>query len=67
MYFDGPVARIGSSAGVYIISPSVSSESMSYKLKFECTNNVAEYKVLLLGMQALKDRGAKKIQIIGDS
>ena len=66
MYFDGLVSRIGARASVYIISPFGSSESLSYKLNFECTNNVAEYEALLLGMHSLKDRG-ERVQIIGDS
>ena len=40
---------------------------MFYKLTFECTNNVAEYEALLLGLHALKDMGAKRIKVIGDS
>ena len=40
---------------------------MSYKLTFECTNNVAEYEALLLGLNALKVMGAKRVQVMGDS
>ena len=29
--------------------------------------NVAEYEALLLGLHALKDLGAKRVQIFGDS
>ena len=67
MYFDGSVAKVGASAGVYIISPIRYFESMYYKLTFECTNNVVEYEALLLGLHALKYMGAKRIQVIGDS
>lgn len=35
----------------------------SYKLAFDCTNNVAEYEALLLGLQVLKRSGAKRISI----
>ena len=38
----------------------------SYKFTFECTNNVAEYQALLLGLNALKDLGAKIIDVFGD-
>ena len=39
----------------------------SYKLKFQCTNNITEYEALLLGLQLLKKLGAKRITIHGDS
>ena len=51
-------AKIGAGAGVYIISPIRDFKALSYKLTFECTNNVAEYEALLLGLHALKDLGA---------
>ena len=41
MYFDALVAKVGASAGVHIISPIRDFKSFSYKLTFECTNNVA--------------------------
>ena len=67
MYFDGLVAEIGDGASVYIISPIRDTKAYSYKLVFECTNNVAEYEALLFGLHALKDLGAKRVQIFGDS
>ena len=36
-------------------------------MTFECTNNVAEYEALLLGLHTLKDLGAKQVQVFGDS
>ena len=64
MYFDGSVAKVGDVAGVYIISPIHDFKALSYKLLFECTNNVAEYEVLLLGLHALKDLGAQRVKIL---
>ena len=66
MYFDGLVAKIGFNAGVYIISPLEESESLSYQLNIECTNNVAEYKAFLLGLHSLKSRKSRRIKVIGD-
>ena len=40
MYFDGSVAKVGVGAGVYIIYPIRDFKYFSYKLTFECTNNV---------------------------
>ena len=36
-------------------------------MNFKCTNNVAEYEALILGLRALKDLQAQKINIQGDS
>ena len=67
MYFDSSVAKADVGAGVYIISPIEDTETYSYKLIFECSNNVAEYEALLLGLHALKGLGARRVQIFGDS
>ena len=66
MYFDGSVAKVGAGAGVYIISPIEDTKAYSYKLIFECSNNVAEYEALLLGLHALKDLEAKRVQFFWD-
>ena len=67
MYFDGSVDKVGFGAGVYIISPIRYFKAFSYKLTFECTNNVVEYETLLLGLHALKDLGSKRVQVFGYS
>ena len=46
---------------MYIISPIRDFKALSYKLTFECTNNIAEYESLLLGLNALNDIGEKTI------
>ena len=61
------MAKVGAGASVYIISPIRDFKSYSYKLIFECTNNVAEYEALLLGLHALKDLGDKRVQFFGYS
>ena len=65
MYFDSSLAKIGVGAGVYIISPIRDTKAYSYKSVFECTNNVEEYESFFLGLHALKDLGAKRVQIFG--
>ena len=67
MYFDGSMAKVGVGVGVYIISPIRDFKGLSYKLTFECTNNVAKYQSSFLGLHALKYMGAKRIKVIGDS
>ena len=58
---------MGVLVGVYIISPIRDFKSFSYKLTFECTNNVAEYEALLPGLHVLKDFRAKRVKVFGDS
>ena len=64
MSFDGSYSKAGSGAGVWIHN---TNEGHSYRLDFQCTNNVAEYEALLIGLYLLKNLKAKKILIQGDS
>jgi len=68
MDFDGEVSEEGVGAGVWILdTKSGKSKNYSYKLFFQCTNNVVEYEALILGLQLLKISGAKMISVHGDS
>jgi ribonuclease HI len=67
MSFDGAACREGARAGVWINHPKGDSKLCSYKLVFECTNNMAEYEALILGLKVLKELGAKRIVVHGDS
>ena len=67
MYFDGSMEKVGAGSVVYIISLIRNFKDLSYKLTFECTNNVSEYEALLLGFHALKDMGAQRIRVLGYS
>ena len=65
--FDGAAGRERVGAGMQIIIPRDESKIFSYKLNFDCTNNMAEYEALFLGLEVLKNLGAKKISVFGDS
>jgi ribonuclease HI len=67
MFFDGAYSREGTGAGVFFVSPSQETVSLSYKLEFDTTNNVAEYEALVLGMRIAKEMGIKEITIFGDA
>jgi hypothetical protein len=54
MFFDGASSREGIGAGIFFVSPAQETISLSYKLEFETTNNVAEYEALVLGLRAAK-------------
>jgi hypothetical protein len=61
MNFDGVVSKEGAGAGVWIIPPKSGSKIFSYKFSFDCTNNMAEYEALILGLNTLKYLGEKII------
>ena len=42
-------------------------EGHAYRPNFRCTNNMAEYEALLLGLKLLKNLGAVRISILQDS
>jgi ribonuclease HI len=67
MFFDGASSSEGVGAGVVFMSPSQETISLSYKLEFETTNNVAEYEALVLGMRAANEMGIKDIEVFGDA
>jgi ribonuclease HI len=57
MFFDGASSKEGGGARVVFVSPAEETISLSYKLEFETTNNVAEYESLVLGLRVAKDMG----------
>jgi ribonuclease HI len=67
MSFDNTFSKEGVGAGVWVSPPKESIKLFSYKLVFECTNNMADYEALILGLQVLKELGMQKIVVRGDS
>jgi ribonuclease HI len=67
MSFDGDSYREGEGIGIWINHPKRYLKLCSYKLVFECTNNMTEYEALILGLKVLKELGAKRIVVHGDS
>jgi ribonuclease HI len=67
MSFDGAASMEGVGDGVWINPPKVGTKLCSYKLSFDCTNNMAEYEALILGLKTLKELGARRITVHGDS
>jgi len=66
--FDGSVNKLGAGAGIWIHNTHNNhAEGHAYKVNFKCTNNMAEYEALLLGLKLLKVLGATKVSILGDS
>ena len=68
MYFDRSCTRKNAGVGVWMCNTeSNHTEIISYRLNFQCSNNIAEYESLLLGLRLLKKLGAKRINVYGDS
>jgi len=66
--FDGSINKLGAGAGVWIHNRQNNhAEGHAYRLNFICTNNMAEYEALLLGLKLIRDLGATKVSILGDS
>jgi len=68
MEFDGSVNKLGAGAGVWIYNKQDNSaEGRAYRLNFRCTNNMAEYEALLLGIKLVRSLQVTKISVMGDS
>lgn len=66
--FDGSVNKLGARVGVWIQNMQTNhAKCHAYRLNFKCTNNMAEYEALLLGLKLIKTVGATKFSILGDS
>ena len=67
MYFDGSSSKEGAGVGVVLVSPGGQNVCLMYKLEFQTTSNVAEYKALVLGLRAAKDMGSQQLAVFGGS
>jgi ribonuclease HI len=67
MSFDGAVSREGDGYGIWVSPLEENTKLCSYKVTFECTNNMAEYEALILGLQVLKELGMQRIAVREDS
>jgi ribonuclease HI len=66
MFFDGSSSKEGAGARVIFVSPTQETISLSYKLEFETTNNVAEYEAFVLGLMEAKYMGIEELSLFGD-
>nr|XP_025625164.1 uncharacterized protein LOC112717309 [Arachis hypogaea] len=57
----------GAGVGILIISPEDIPSEFLFELKYPCSNNVAKYEDLILGLEILIDKGALEVQILGES
>ncbi|XP_031127436.1 uncharacterized protein LOC116029524 [Ipomoea triloba] len=67
MYFDGAAHRGGAGAGVVFVTSEGEVLPYSFTLTEQCSNNVAEYQALILGLEIAVDMKQLRINIYGDS
>jgi hypothetical protein len=62
LFFDGSVCRECQGVGIVLISPRGVVFEQSVRLEYFCTNNQAEYEVIMLGLQVLSSMGVKHVR-----
>ena len=67
VYVDGALSQKGSGVGLVLMSPEKVVIEKSLRLNFSATNNEAEYKALLVGMNMVQRIGGKSIKLFSDS
>ncbi|KAK5832129.1 hypothetical protein PVK06_015929 [Gossypium arboreum] len=65
--FDGASNVVGNGIGAVLVSSNGDHYPFTCKLDFDCTNNMAEYEACIMGLQAVVERGIKKLEVYGDS
>jgi ribonuclease HI len=67
VFYDGSWGTFGSGAAAVLVAPSKVRTCYAIKLDFSCTNNIAEYEALLLGLRKLKAMGIRRAILKTDS
>ncbi|KAL0391462.1 UNVERIFIED_CONTAM: Retrovirus-related Pol polyprotein from transposon opus [Sesamum latifolium] len=67
MFFDGTARSDGAGAGVVFVSPEKQVLTYSFVLGELCSNNVAEYQALIIGLQIALEMGIIEMEVYGDS
>jgi len=67
LFFDGSKCLQGDGAWIMLVSSKYEIIPMDYKLNFECSNNMIEYKALVLGLKIAINIGISKLKVYGDS
>ncbi|XP_070047497.1 uncharacterized protein [Nicotiana tomentosiformis] len=67
MYFDGAVHRRGAGASVVFVTSQGEVLSYSFTLTQLCSNNIAEYQALILGLEMAVEMKRLQLQVFGDS
>lgn len=66
LYFDGSYTNHGARARILFITPQGDSIPKSFRINFPCTNNIAEYEALVIGLCIVVQWRIKELQVYGD-
>ena len=66
MYFDGSRSRTTVKAEMVFVSPISIVKLFSYRLGFGCTNNIAKYEALMIGLDLCLDMKIKFLRVTWD-
>jgi ribonuclease HI len=67
VFYDGSWGTFGVGAAAVLVAPSKVKTCYAAKLDFSCTNNIAEYEALLLGLRKLRAMGIRRAILKTDS
>jgi ribonuclease HI len=67
IFCDGSWGTFGAGAAAVLVAPSKVRTCYAIRLDFSCTNNIAEYEALLLGLRKLKAMGIRRAVLKTDS
>ena len=67
LYFDGSYTQKGSGARILFVTLQGDLIPKSYKISFPCTNNIAKYEGLVIGLCQAISWNIKSLLIFGDS
>jgi ribonuclease HI len=67
VFYDGSWGTFGAGAAAVLVAPSKVKTCYATRLDFSCTNNIAEYEALLLGLRKLRAMGIRRVILKTDS
>ncbi|XP_016729645.1 uncharacterized protein [Gossypium hirsutum] len=65
--FDGASNGLGHGIEAFLVSPKGNHYSLTVRLNFFCTNNIAEYETCIIGLRAAIERKIKILEVYRDS
>ncbi|XP_062085733.1 uncharacterized protein LOC133791838 [Humulus lupulus] len=67
LYFDGATKKCGAGAGIVFVTPYGVLIPNSFHILAICTNNVAEYEALIIGLKIALEMKIQSLEVNGDS
>jgi ribonuclease HI len=67
VFCDGSWGTFSAGATTILVSPSRIKTCYASRMEFNCTNNIAEYEAVLLGLKKLRAMGIRRVVLKSDS